>query len=500
MSRSRLILLIGAVSFVLLTLIVGQNFIDRGFQPSPIIEIFAQGFSPNFVSIKAGTTITFKNLDRQPHWPASNIHPTHEIYPEFDPTQPIEANKSWSFNFTKEGEWRYHDHLHPEITGTIQVQNSQRRTQKEPTLTEKYATLSSQIESRQKFYASRPADLTKDLSRLNLRFIISSEPDLYYWLSLADGQRLLKELVAQTGGGSLIDCHQEAHRLGRMAFFVYGAEVFKEGNSDCHSGYYHGAMEAFLTKNGSENLAAKIDNLCQRFVTRFTLFECLHGVGHGLLAYLDYNLPAGLNLCRTLNTKFAQSSCFGGLFMENIVTAEGLGAGKSHQTQWVSPDPLFPCSVVENSTEVQEQCYLMQTSRMLDLNNHDFDRVIPLCLRAPTNLISTCYQSLGRDAAGQSLRDGVKINLICQKIPQDQQRNCLRGGLYVIVEFWGENLNGQARNFCQILGGDQRNYCFQLLGGRLREIFPNDPEKIKANCPAQKSAFQKICLAPESEI
>ena len=55
-------------------------------------------------------------------WPASNIHPTHMIYPEFDAKRPVASGKDWSFTFTKKGTWRYHDHLNPEATGTVVVE------------------------------------------------------------------------------------------------------------------------------------------------------------------------------------------------------------------------------------------------------------------------------------------------------------------------------------------------------------------------------------------
>lgn len=78
-------------------------------------------FEPQTLIIQTGTKVIFKNEDTQDHWPASAIHPTHGIYPEFDPRQNIKPGDEWSFVFNKVGNWKYHDHLSPSTTGEIRV-------------------------------------------------------------------------------------------------------------------------------------------------------------------------------------------------------------------------------------------------------------------------------------------------------------------------------------------------------------------------------------------
>lgn len=80
-------------------------------------------YTPKNLHIKVGERVTFINKDSEKaYWPASNIHPTHEIYGEFDPKKSVRSGESWSFVFNKKGEWKYHDHLFPEIVGTIVVE------------------------------------------------------------------------------------------------------------------------------------------------------------------------------------------------------------------------------------------------------------------------------------------------------------------------------------------------------------------------------------------
>ena len=86
-----------------------------------IIELREDGFFPQKLIIKKGQRVKFVTTKAKSFWPASNLHPSHTIYPEFDSNEPVAQDQSWSFNFTKPGEWKYHNHLAPIYKGRITV-------------------------------------------------------------------------------------------------------------------------------------------------------------------------------------------------------------------------------------------------------------------------------------------------------------------------------------------------------------------------------------------
>lgn len=94
-----------------------------------IIEITSSGFNPNVLTINASDTVTFINRDNINHWPASDPHPGHFLYPEtggcinskFDACRGLPKGESFSFTFNLTGTWKYHDHLNSGLTGTIVV-------------------------------------------------------------------------------------------------------------------------------------------------------------------------------------------------------------------------------------------------------------------------------------------------------------------------------------------------------------------------------------------
>lgn len=307
----------------------------------------------------------------------------------------------------------------------------------------------------------------------------------------------MADLLRDSGNGSVTDCHQEAHNIGRTAYEIFGSRAFRDGNSSCHSGYYHGAIEAFLNEKGTTDLIGNVKIICDSFETSFGRFECLHGIGHGVLAYEDYEMPAAIKICGALATNYDQSSCYGGMFMENIVTAQGRGAGAVHDTKWANQDdPHFPCNNIGGDYSVRYQCYQMQTSWMLTIFNYNFDRVKEECFNAPEDMRLVCFKSFGRDAAGHTLRDVDKITAICGKVSQnsDYYIECVNGALNVIVDFWGDGLKNQATELCKKVLESGKLTCYQTLSWRLRDVF-NASEDRAEICGGFETDYQYLCAA-----
>ena len=89
--------------------------------PAVIIMRTDTGFVPSEVTIKKGDIVLWKNESSDYDWPASDLHPTHALYPEFDPLRPIAPGSDWSFKFDKVGVWKFHDHIRANKVGTVTV-------------------------------------------------------------------------------------------------------------------------------------------------------------------------------------------------------------------------------------------------------------------------------------------------------------------------------------------------------------------------------------------
>jgi len=94
---------------------------DKTADEAVVISITDTGFVPDQVTVDAGTTVTFVNNGQALHWPASDLHPTHQILPDFDAKRGLSTGETYSYTFTQSGTWSMHDHLNPSSAGTITV-------------------------------------------------------------------------------------------------------------------------------------------------------------------------------------------------------------------------------------------------------------------------------------------------------------------------------------------------------------------------------------------
>src|SRR3989344_143539 len=84
-----------------------------------VIEMVPDGFVPSEITIDVNSSVIFINKDKVARWPASNVHPTHDLYPEFDSRKNINPGESWAFKPKKTGEWKFHDHNFPHLRGVL---------------------------------------------------------------------------------------------------------------------------------------------------------------------------------------------------------------------------------------------------------------------------------------------------------------------------------------------------------------------------------------------
>jgi len=97
--------------------------VDNGSMINETIEISLEetGLRSVNVSIKKGNTIKFINNSSKAFWPASDPHPVHTNLAGFDARQGLSQGESYSFTFTQEGNFGYHNHLNPGQSGIITV-------------------------------------------------------------------------------------------------------------------------------------------------------------------------------------------------------------------------------------------------------------------------------------------------------------------------------------------------------------------------------------------
>ncbi len=244
-------------------------------------------------------------------------------------------------------------------------------------------------------------------------------------------------------------CHAITHHIGRAAFAKYSgiAEAFAHGDDFCASGYYHGVLQGYTSGAGGASLLANLDQVCAGVPGKerhsLEYYNCVHGLGHGIMALTGDSLFEALRDCDGLTGEVEQDACHNGVFMENLIVD---GEHGGHFSRYLNPsEPLYPCTAVDKKYKIA--CFDIQTSYALGTVRGDFAKVFALCAKIETPFRLTCYESLGRDASSVSLNHVPGTVVTCNLGSNREQRSyCIRGAALDFVYFYHSDV--QARELC----------------------------------------------------
>ncbi len=318
---------------------------------------------------------------------------------------------------------------------------------------------------------------------------------------------------------ALREAHNLTHHVGRTSYHHLKdvTAVMSQCTAAHQSGCYHGALEAYLTsipKVTPTDVVAICSPKLEQEKGRFAYFNCFHGLGHGLTMHLNHDLKQSLALCDALNTTWDQESCYGGVFMETVVTGinesrphsghgghSGHHGEKSHKQKikLIDPkNPLYPCSELDK--KYLRECYMMQTSIILHLTHYDFAKAFRECDKAPEDMRQTCYQSMGRDISGHTLRDIKQSIRLCELGTATYQGRCFIG---VVKNFL--NVSGRASedafDLCRQTPKRHKQDCHAALGEELLTLYAKPQQRSHA-CARSEAKYIQDCrrgarLSPE---
>jgi mono/diheme cytochrome c family protein len=275
------------------------------------------------------------------------------------------------------------------------------------------------------------------------------------------------------------DCHQISHWVGHAGLLYYkndAGTALSHGAMTCNSGYYHGVLQLALAGLPKNKVVKKSQHLCDApavNVDDFLLYQCVHGLGHGLMIYSGDDLPWSLDTCHKLLTDFDRISCTGGVFMQNLDTTMGVSRYISNK------NPLYPCNIVKERDKVY--CYLMVTSRILTLDGFNWKKTAQWCRKAESGWVATCFQSMGRDASGATQYVAKNTLYLCADAGKNENE-CIYGA----SRDYANNYAGgdEASKLCDLSPKRYRGYCYEGIGTILGAI--------NRDTSARKSACDKV--------
>jgi len=315
--------------------------------------------------------------------------------------------------------------------------------------------------------------------------------------------------VVNTDRSLLLVSHPLAHSLGYAVQSTpkTASLLLAQCDERYQSGCYHGILQRyFATRMGMPLTASVLTAPCEPFrgtPEQFRLFDCLHGTGHGLMMYHQYDARAALPECDRLATEWDRSSCYGGVFMEHNmgVRMQAFGEGEfgmhRHSTPNAAltlfkPDDLhFPCNATPE--RYRRDCYALQADIILPAVKQDYLKASKVCdaAGAPA-LVRACYQGLGRNASGASAFgfDGIKRR--CANASAWGAPFCYEGAVRQLAYAPSELKRGIA--FCLSLpDGPIRARCWGGVGLQIGGFFPDAASRRRA-CESDRATDVTPCI------
>jgi len=379
-----------------------------------VVHITDEGFIPDSIQIPVGGTIRWINKGTSSYWPASDFHPTHRQYPSkevgclgsaLDACRGINNDEQYSFAFNQKGRWGIHDHLYPGMTMTVEVVDN--------ILTARIFSYIKNIFSFNEFTRLPSVEEFSALDfnkQLEIVKKISSEDPQKAWIYvkgayIKDGQVLGRN----EADSSFIDYpHIFGHIVGNEAYKSYGIEGFSLCDGTFAYGCDHGVGEQALRELGIDAV--------QKCVKAGLILKCAHGLGHGLVAWSQYDTQKALKGCDDLSilAESLAEECYDGVFMEYM---------------WSGPkDKIAENSRLEfcENSGHSRLCARYQTFFFIVDFDWSFERAAEECMNALNEEMRTvCGDALGFTAAHLAHGDSSKIEQYCSSIKGVDQQVCI---------------------------------------------------------------------------
>lgn len=271
--------------FLLILVLVFAFFnVKAGSQPKTYnVKLTEKGFEPALLNIKKGDKIVFESISNNFFWPASDLHPSHLVYPDFDSGQGVPKGQSWTFEFNKVGKWEYHDHLSPTNRGVVVVNGIFNYLVLADDLTKKTSDLFIKLTGEDKYSENVIKKCAGGTSFQDKRKC--------WELSMSDVERnfgidatfkFLGKAIKKDDNLSGT-CHYYAEYIGFLAYERYykgeSPKIYKDADL-CAYGYYHAFLQEWISHAKDFDSAREYCNVAG--IESSSRFNCVLGMGIGL--------------------------------------------------------------------------------------------------------------------------------------------------------------------------------------------------------------------------
>lgn len=359
----------------------------------------------------------------------------------------------------------------------------------------------------------------------NERWSFQQYSDYFRQLALKKGAPYAFQVMLRADFPQGIDLHLLGHVVGDVLYKQKGIAGIQYCTEDFRDACSHSIVVGALLERGPSALA-EITQACKEAPGgRGAYTMCFHGLGHGVLAYTDYDMQKAVQMCKQVGTPQygdqEYTQCVGGTMMEMVSGVHDPTAwDKQKANYFKADDPLFPCDARWMPEEPRSMCYDYLTPHLFEAAGSDYGRPDPktfpkafsFCGAIPADAAhqpdrAACYGGFGKDFIGLVVGRDIR-NVGSTPAPALAQLRdwCAMAGdaqgtidcdQYVLGSlFWGgETAPDAALAFCGLLDGAPQDACYRELGGVIAYYHANDG-KAEPLCTRLPEAYRSSCVLP----
>lgn len=316
-----------------------------------------------------------------------------------------------------------------------------------------------------------------------------------------------------------VDIHLLGHAVGDVLYKQKGIEGIKVCTDDLRNACSHSIVVGFLLDNGVEGLTKAVATCLEAPGGSGAYTMCVHGLGHGVLAYTDYDMRRAAELCgKTGTLKYGNQEvgqCIGGVTMEMMAGVHDREAwAKQAVNYFKKNDPLAPCDMGFIPKDSLNFCYIYLTPHLFEaaganLSSPDpkyFNQAMSYCAKIPAtdNNRETCYASFGKEyvvlansrnvqSVTSMTNDQLKtVYDWCNLGPKEGLGPCVNSALQSL--YWGgENDRAVSIKFCNAIPNqDESKNCFMNLTATVL-YYQSDVGYRRSFCQELPAQFQEKC-------
>ena len=339
-------------------------------------------------------------------------------------------------------------------------------------------------------------------------------------------KKLAREKGAEYAFGALkvaklppdTDLHLLGHVVGDELYKQKGLQGITVCTNDFRNACSHTIVIGLLMEKGEGALPTIAQACAQAPGGSGAYTMCFHGLGHGVLAYAEYDLTRAVVMCEKTGTRGEAPQCIGGVIMEMISGGgHNRALWETKRTVFLKKDtPLASCQNKAMPADGRIFCLIYITPYLweaagADIGNptsKDFSASFKFCDMLTADDAAgrdACFGGFGkefttlannRDIRNVDQMDDTQMRQVYDWCGIAHDKNAIAACVASVMNslYWGgENKPAGAIRFCNVISDEfQQRSCFMNLITSV-QTYQSDAEYRHEFCKATPAQYQEEC-------